>query len=92
MQTPLLQPWPSKLVSPDMIDAELRSDGERLLMPAETMALAASVACAPQVRIGSAAAEIVAYAAAHGCDAIVMGTRASFATTASVGSSALENS
>ena len=39
------------------------------------MALSASVACAPLVRIGSAATEIIAYAVEHDCDAIVMGTR-----------------
>ena len=75
VQAPLLQPWPGKLVSPDMINAELRSDGEKLLVQAEIMALSASVACVAQVRIGSAAAEIIAYAVEHDCDAIVMGTR-----------------
>jgi len=75
VQAPLLQPWPGKLAAPDMIDAELRSDGEKLLVEAEIMALSASVACVAQVRIGSAAAEIVAYAVDHDCDAIVMGTR-----------------
>ena len=75
VQAPLLQPWPGKLVSPDMIDAELRSEGEKPLVQAEIMALAAGVACVPHVSIGSAAGEIVAYAAKHGCDAVVMGTR-----------------
>ena len=75
VQAPLLQPGPSKLVSPDMIDAELRGEGEKRLVQAEIMALSASVACLPRVRIGSAAAEIVAHAVEHGCDAIVMGTR-----------------
>jgi len=75
VQARLLQPWPGKLVSPDMISAELRSDGEKLLVQAEIMALAASVACVAQVRVGSAAAEITAYAVEHDCDVIVMGTR-----------------
>ena len=75
VQAPLVTPWPGKLVSPDMIDAELRSDGQKLLVQAEIMALSASVACVPQVRIGLAATEIIAYAVEHDCDAIVMGTR-----------------
>ena len=75
VQAPRLHPWPGKLVSPDMIAAELRSEGEKLLVQAEMMALAASVACVPEVRIGAAGEQIAAYAAEHGCDAIVMGTR-----------------
>ena len=75
VQAPLVHLWPGKLVSPDMINAELRSDGEKLLVPAEIMALSASVACVALVRIGSAATEIIAYAVEHDCDAIVMGTR-----------------
>jgi len=75
VQAPMLHPWPGKLVSPDMIAAELRSDGAKLLVQAETMALAAGMACVPQVRIGATGEEIAAYAAEHGCDAIVMGTR-----------------
>ena len=75
VQAPLLHPWPGKLVSPDMINAELRSDGEKRLVPAEIMALSASVACVALVRIGSAATEIIAYAVEHDCDAIVMGAR-----------------
>jgi len=75
VQAALVQPWPGRLVSPDMITAELRSDGEKLLVQAETMVLAAGVACVAQVRIGSAPAEIIAYAVEHDCDVIVMGTR-----------------
>lgn len=75
VQAPMLHPWPGKLVSPDMIAVELRSDGEKLLAAAEEMARAAGVACVPQVSIGAAGEEIAAYAAEHGCDAIVMGTR-----------------
>ena len=75
VQAPLLHPWPGKLVSPDMVDAELRSDGGKLLAQAERMATAAGVACVSHVSIGAAAEEIAAYAARHGCDAIVMGTR-----------------
>ncbi|MBA2723193.1 MAG: universal stress protein [Methylibium sp.] len=75
VQAPLLHPWPGKLVSPDMIDAELRSDGEKLLVQAEIMALAAGIGSVAHVSIGAAAQEITAYAAKHGCDVIVMGTR-----------------
>ena len=74
VHAPLLHPWPGKLVSPDMINAELRSDGEKRLVPAEIMALSASVACVPLVRIGSAATEIIGYAVEHDCGAIVMGS------------------
>ena len=75
VQAPLLHPWPGKLVSPDMIDAELRSDGAKLLVQAEIMALAAGVTCVPHVGIGAPAEQIVSHAAKHGCDHIVMGTR-----------------
>ena len=75
VQAPLVHFLPGKLVSPDMIHAELRSDGEKLLVQAEIMALTASVPCVSQVRIGSAVAEITAYAVEHDCDVIVMGTR-----------------
>lgn len=75
VQAPMLHPWPGKLVPPDMIAAELRSQGEKLLVQAEIMALAEGLACVPEVRIGAAAEVIAAYAAEKGCDAIVMGTR-----------------
>jgi nucleotide-binding universal stress UspA family protein len=75
VQAPVLHPWPGKLVSPDMITAELRSEGEKLLVQPETMALAAGLACVPDVRIGAPAEVIAAYAAEQSCDAIVMGTR-----------------
>lgn len=75
VQAPLIHLWAGKLVTPDMIDAELRSDGEKLLVEAEIMALAAGIGCVPHVSIGAAAEEIAAYATRNGCDAIVMGTR-----------------
>ncbi|WP_088285528.1 universal stress protein [Ideonella sp. A 288] len=75
VQAPMLHPWPGKLVSPDMIAAELHSQGEKLLAQPGSMALAEGIACVPAVRIGAAAEEIAAYAAEQGCDAIVMGTR-----------------
>lgn len=75
VQAPLLQPWPGKLVSPDMIDVELRAEGGQILAQAQAMAQTAGVACEPHVSLGAAAEEIVASAAKHGCDAIVMGTR-----------------
>jgi nucleotide-binding universal stress UspA family protein len=75
VQAPMLHTWPGKLVSPDMIAAELRSKGEKLLVQPEIMALTDGLACVPEVRIGAAAEVIAAYAAEQGCDAIVMGTR-----------------
>jgi len=75
VQGPMLHPWPGKLVSPDMIAAELRSEGEKLLVQPKIMALAEGLACVAEVRIGAAAEVIAAYAAEQGCDAIVMGTR-----------------
>lgn len=75
VQAPMLHPWPGKLVSPDMIAAELCSAGEKLLVQPEIMSLAEGIACVPEVRIGAAAEVIAAYAAEQGCDAIVMGTR-----------------
>lgn len=75
VQAPKLHPWPGKLVPPDMIAAELRSEGEKLLVQPQGMARAAGLACVPEVRIGAAGEVIAAYAAEQGCDAIVMGTR-----------------
>ncbi len=57
------------------VNAELRSEGEKLLVQPEIMALAEGLACVPEVRIGAAAEVIAAYAAEQGRDAIVMGTR-----------------
>ena len=68
VQAPKLHPWPGKLISPDMIAAELRSDVAELLEPAQAMALAAGTACVPQVSNGAAGEEIAAYAAKHGCE------------------------
>jgi len=72
---PMVQVWPGKLVTPEMIDAELRAEGRTILAPAEAAAQAAGVRCVPHVSIGAAAQEIAAYAHQHGCDVIVMGTR-----------------
>jgi nucleotide-binding universal stress UspA family protein len=91
VQAPKIHAWPSKLVSPDMINAELRKDGEQLLVPAAEMARAAGVACLSHVSIGQAVEEILAYAGRHGCDGIWMGTRGLGAVTALVlGSVALQ--
>ena len=84
VQPPKIHPWPGKLVSPDMIDAALRADGQRLLLPATEMAHAAGVTCLPHVSIGQPADEIVGYAGQHGCDGIWMGTRGLGAVTALV--------
>ena len=75
VQAPLLHPWPSTLVSPDMIETELRGQGGQILAQAEAVAQTAGVTCVPHVSIGAAAEEIAAHAVKHGCDAIVMGTR-----------------
>ena len=75
VQAPLIHVWAGKLVTPDMIDAELRSDGEKLLVEAEIMALSADIRRVPHISIGAAAEEISAYASKHGYDAVVMGTR-----------------
>lgn len=75
VQPPMRQLGPSRLVTPDMIAAELRSEGLQLLTQAQNKVQAAGLTCVPQVRIGAAAEEIAAYAAEHGCEAIVMGSR-----------------
>jgi nucleotide-binding universal stress UspA family protein len=75
VQTPPIHPWPGKLVPPEVIDEELRHNGEAIVAVTERPAAAAGVACTPHVRIGHAAAEIVDCARELGCDAIVMGTR-----------------
>ena len=74
VQAPLRHPWPGKLVSPRMIDVEQQTEGSQLLAPAEAMALTAGIACEAHVAIGAVAEEIVACAARHACDAIVMST------------------
>lgn len=75
VQAPLLHPWPGNLVSPDIIDAELRTQGENTLATAQSVALAADRSCPTHVRIGHAAQVIADFARLHGCDSIVMGTR-----------------
>lgn len=75
VQARQIQPWPGKLVPPEMIDAELRKEGLRVLAPAESIAQAAGVEYTPHVSVGAVAQEIAAYASKHECDAIVMGTR-----------------
>ena len=84
VQAPKIHTWPSKLVSPDMIDAELRKDGQRLLVQAEQIAHAAGVSCLAHVSVGQPAEEITAYAGRHECDSIWMGTRGLGAVTALV--------
>ena len=78
VQSPPLHPFPGKLVSPDLIDQELRRQGHALLDQAEASAGGNSIAGVRHVRhvrIGRPADEIAACAAEQGCDAIVMGTR-----------------
>lgn len=75
VQLPYVHSWPDKLVSPDMIERELRRNGDQLLEPALAMAHAAGLDVHSEVRIGQPAEEIAAAAVEHGCDAIVMGTR-----------------
>lgn len=76
VQTPPVHPFPGKLVSPDLIDRELRRAGEGVLESPQAVARAAGIACASHVRIGHHPGdEIAACAAEQGCDAIVMGTR-----------------
>ena len=75
VQSPPVHAFPSKLVPPDLIDQELRRDGQGLLAQAVAAAQAAGVACVQHVQIGHAAEEIAACVAAQGCDAVVMGTR-----------------
>ena len=75
VQPPKLHTFPSKLVSPDLIDRELRREGEALLDEARAAARSAGFACVAHVRIGDPGTEIAACAEEHACDAIVMGTR-----------------
>ena len=70
-----LQPWPGKLVSPDMVEAELRRRGREVLLQAQRMAEGCGIVPELHVRIGQTAEEIVGCAEDAGCDAIVMGTR-----------------
>ena len=75
VQAPPVHTFPGKLVSPDLINEELRREGQAVLDQAR--AVVQSAGCLPMchVHIGRAGDEIAACAAAHGCDAIVMGTR-----------------
>jgi nucleotide-binding universal stress UspA family protein len=70
-----VHPWPGKLVPPDLIEQELRHEGERIMQPAQAAARDSGVPCTRHVRIGDAAHEIAECAAGQQCDAIVMGTR-----------------
>ncbi len=75
VQLPPLHTCPSKLVSPDLIDQELRRKGEALLVQAEAVTAGTRTPVVHHVRVGHPAAEIAACATEQGCDAIVMGTR-----------------
>ena len=75
VQSPPLHPFPGKLVTPDLIDQELRREGQALLEQVESSAGGTRIASVRHVRVGRPADEIVACAAEQGCDAIVMGTR-----------------
>lgn len=75
VQAPLMHAWPSKLISPDVANTELRQQGSLMLGEAQALLGAAGVDCSPAVRVGAAAEEIVAHANECGCSAIVMGTR-----------------
>lgn len=75
VQAPAVHMFPSKLVSPDMINDELRRSGHVLLEPAEASAREAGVPCVSHVRIGHPGEEIAACAAEQGCNSVVMGTR-----------------
>ena len=70
-----IHPWPGKLVSPDLIEEELRREGEKIVQDAAAAARSSGVRCTWHVRIGHAAHEIVSCAVEQHCDAIVMGTR-----------------
>lgn len=75
VQAPPLHPWPGRLVSQDLIDAELHQRGMELLANAREMALGPGLEVRLHVRIGQVAEEIVRCADQQRCDAIVMGTR-----------------
>lgn len=75
VQAPPVQLFPGRLVSPDLIQQELRREGDALLQPPDALARAAGITVVRHVRVGHPADEIAACAAEHGCDAIVMGTR-----------------
>lgn len=75
VQIPPVHTFPSKLVSPDLINQELRREGRALLAQVEDSAGGIDIASVHHVRIGRPADEIAACAAELGCDAIVMGTR-----------------
>lgn len=75
VQAPQVHIFPGKLVSPDLIEQELRSEGEALMRQAQAATNSAGLDCVCHVRIGHPGDEIAACAAEHGCDLIVMGTR-----------------
>jgi nucleotide-binding universal stress UspA family protein len=75
VRTRPMHAYPGKLVSPDLIDQELRREGEALLDQALQAVPGARKACVRHVRIGQPAIEIASAAEELGCDAVVMGTR-----------------
>ncbi|MBM3556764.1 MAG: universal stress protein [Alphaproteobacteria bacterium] len=52
-----------------------REEAEKALAPARAMAQAAGVRATSGFAVGQTADEIVAYAKAHDCDRVIMGTR-----------------
>ena len=75
VQAPLTHVWTGKLLTPDLVNAELQREGEQLLADPLSIAHAADVFSTAHVRVGDPAQEIVACATQFGCTTIVMGTR-----------------
>lgn len=57
------------------IEAMQESNGGDALAAARQMLDDADIACTPDVAVGPVATTIVAYAASHGCDSIIMGSK-----------------
>jgi len=81
VQTPPVHTFPGKLVSPDLINQELRREGQAVLDQAQAVVQSAGRVSVCHVRIGRPGDEIAACAAEQDCDAVVMGTRGMGAAT-----------
>ncbi len=69
--------WPGAALAPEIIEAALIDAGRSTLKPAVSRLAAAGLAAQAEVRLGLPADAILREAAAHGTEAVVMGTRGS---------------
>ncbi len=75
VQPPVASGLVRRFLSQEALDAYYRDEARRALEPVEAMLKQSGIAAESHVVVGDIAATIAEFAASHGCDQIVMGTR-----------------